>query len=122
MKRLIAAGIIAIMVTIISVVGIGIINSVVDEAETRIKKIESSAFDDTGKMAEEFFYFWEGKREILSVFVNHEKIDEIGTLAARMVSAERGENSLDLFESANEILFIIRGLREDEQLSLYTLL
>ena len=122
MKRLIAAGIIAVFVMVISFVGIGNINSVVDEVETRIKKIQDRAFEDTGKMAEEFFYFWERKRELMAVFVNHAKIDEIGTLAARMVSAERGENSVDLFQSANEILFIVRGISEDEQFSLYTLL
>ncbi len=122
MKRLVAAGIIAILVMAVSVVGISVINSVVDEVEIRIKKIQESAFEDTNKMAEEFFYFWEEKREVMAIFVNHQKIDEIGTLAARMVSAERGENATDLFESANEILFIVRGLSEDERLSLYTLL
>ena len=122
MRRLIAAAIIAVLVIAVSFVGIGIINSVTKEVEKRIEKIQDTAFEDTGKKAEEFFYFWEQKREIMSVFVNHEKIDEIGTLAARMVSAERGESAIDLFESANEILFIIRGLKEDEQFSLYTLL
>ena len=39
-----------------------------------------------------------------------------------MVSAERREDANELFEAANEILFIIRGLREDEQFNLYTLL
>jgi hypothetical protein len=122
MRRLIAAAIIAVLVITVSFVGIGIINSVTKEVEKRIEKIQDTAFEDTGKKAEEFFYFWEQKREIMAVFVNHEKIDEIGTLAARMVSAERGESAIDLFESANEILFIIRGLKEDEQFSLYTLL
>ena len=122
MRRLIAAGIIAIFVTVVSAVGILTINSVVMDVEKRIGRIQSSAFDDTHKLAEEFFYFWEEKRELMAIFVNHEKIDEIGTLAARMVSAERAENSTDLFESANEILFIVRGLKEDEQFSLYTLL
>ena len=58
----------------------------------------------------------------MSIFVNHEVIDEIGKVAAKMVSAERAKNSDDLFEAANEILYIIRGIREDEKFSLYTLL
>jgi len=122
MKRLIAAGIIAILVFVISFVGIGIISSTSEVVEEKIKKIQQDAFSDTNKKAEEFFYFWESKRELLAVFVNHEAIDEIGRLAAKMVSAERAENSTDLFESANEILFIVRGLSEDERFSLYTLL
>ena len=58
----------------------------------------------------------------MAIFVNHEKIDEIGNLAAKMVSAEKSKNTAELFESANEILFIIRSIAEDERFSLYTLL
>ena len=122
MKRLIAAAIIAVLVFLVSFTGITVINSTADKVEQKIKEIQKHTFDDTQKRAEDFFYFWEGKRELMAVFVNHEKIDEIGNLAAKMVSAERSKNSTDLFESANEILFIIRGLSEDERFSLYTLL
>ena len=122
MKRLIAAAIIAALVFTISFTGMTVINSTAREVEKKIEQIQKLSFDGSGKKAEDFFYYWEGKRELMAVFVNHEKIDEIGNLAARMVSAERSENSTDLFESANEILFIIRGLSEDERFSLYTLL
>lgn len=122
MKRLIAAAIIAALVFTISFTGMTVINSTAQEVEKKIEQIQKQAFDNIGKKAEDFFYYWEEKRELMAVFVNHEKIDEIGNLAARMVSAERSENSTDLFESANEILFIIRGLSEDERFSLYTLL
>ncbi len=122
MKRLIAAAVIAVLVFTVSYVGMIIINSTAKEVEEKIEEIQKLSFEDTGKKAEDFFYFWEKKRELMAVFVNHEKIDEIGNLAARMVSAEKSENSTDLFEAANEILFIIRGIAEDESFSLYTLL
>ena len=122
MKRLIAAVIIATLLFAISLMGNITINSTTREVEKKIESIQKHSFDDTEKRAEEFFYFWDKKRELMAIFVNHEKIDEIGNLAARMVSAERSENFTDLFESANEILFIIRGIAEDEQFSLYTLL
>lgn len=122
MKRLIAAVIIATLLFAISLMGNITINSTTREVEKKIESIQKHSFDDTEKRAEEFFYFWDKKREIMAIFVNHEKIDEIGNLAARMVSAERSENFTDLFESANEILFIIRGIAEDEQFGLYTLL
>lgn len=122
MKRLIAAGVILVLVLITSTMGIFMINSTAIEVEKRIEQIQSTAFSDSGKRAENFFYFWEQKRELMAVFVNHNEIDEIGRLAAKMVSAERAKNSTDLFEAANEILFIVRGLKEDEQFSLYTLL
>lgn len=122
MKRLIAATIIAVLVFAISSVGITVINSTAKKSEEKIEQIQEFAFSDTKKMAEDFFYFWEEKRELMAIFVNHEKIDEIGNLAAKMVSAEKSKSSAELFESANEILFIIRSIAEDERFSLYTLL
>lgn len=122
MKRLIAAAIIAVLVFAISSVGITVINSTAKKSEEKIEQIQEFAFSDTKKMAEDFFYFWEEKRELMAIFVNHEKIDEIGNLAAKMVSAEKSKNTAELFESANEILFIIRSIAEDERFSLYTLL
>ena len=122
MKRLIAAVIIAVFIFALRFTGNVVINSTSCEVEKKIEHILMLSFDDTEKRAEEFFYFWEEKRELMAIFVNHEKIDEIGNLAAKMVSAERSGSSTDLFESANEILFIIRGLSDDEKISLYTLL
>ena len=122
MKRLIAAGIISVMITLTAFLGISIIRNEGKNVEKQIKEIQKTAFTNTGGKAEEFFYYWESKREMLAVFINHQVIDEIGRTAAKMVSAERAKNSLDIFESANEILFIIRGIEEDEVFSLFTLL
>lgn len=122
MKRIIAAAVILLFVVGVSICGGFIINKNADEIEKQISEIQKTAFTDTNGKAEEFFCFWEEKREIMSIFVNHEVIDEIGKVAAKMVSAERAKNSDDLFEAANEILYIIRGIREDEKFSLYTLL
>ena len=122
MRRIIAAAVIHLFVVGVSICGGFIINKNADEIEKQISEIQKTAFTDTNGKAEEFFCFWEEKREIMSIFVNHEVIDEIGKVAAKMVSAERAKNSDDLFEAANEILYIIRGIREDEKISLYTLL
>lgn len=122
MKRLIAAGVIAAMIFAVSFTGAMVISSAVEQAEQKIEQIQKLDEIKSSKNGEDFYYFWEQKRELLAVFVNHEKIDEIGRLAAKMVSAERLQNKNVLFEAANEILFIIRGLKEDERLTLYTLL
>ena len=85
MKRLIAAGVILVLVLITSTVGIFMINSTAIEVEKRIKQIQSTAFSDSGKRAENFFYFWEQKRELMAVFVNHNEIDEIVEGKKRML-------------------------------------
>ena len=122
MKRLIAAAIIFTAIVLTGIGGILTIKLTGADVEKRITQIQNTALTDTDKRAEEFFYFWEDKRELMAVFVNHEAIDEIGRLAAKMVSAERSGDKTVLFESANEILFIIRGIEEDESFSLYTML
>ena len=122
MKRLIAAAIIFAAIVLTGIGGILTIKSTGADVEKRITQIQNTALTDTDKRAEEFFCFWEDKRELMAVFVNHEAIDEIGRLAAKMVSAERSGDKTVLFESANEILFIIRGIEEDESFSLYTML
>ena len=122
MKRLIAAAIIFILIVLTGIFGIFTIKSTGADVEKRISEIQKTALTNSGKRAEEFFYFWEDKRELMAVFVNHEAIDEIGRLAAKMVSAERSGDKEILFENANEILFIIRGIEEDESFSFFTLL
>lgn len=122
MKRLIAAGIIFVLIVITGWLGVWTIRSTTDEVEGRIEQIQNTAFEDTDGKAEEFYYFWQSRREILAVFVNHSQVDEIGRLAADMVSAERSGDGKSLFESANEILYIVRGIAEDESFSMFTLL
>ena len=122
MRRLIAAGIIAALLFAVCFAGATVISAAVEQAEQKIEQIQKLENPSSSKKGEDFYYFWEKKRKLMAIFVNHEKIDEIGRLAAQMVSAERRENLDELFEAANEILFIIRGLKEDEQFSLYTLL
>lgn len=122
MKRLIAAAIIFIGVLATSISGIWIIRATGGEVEKKITDIQSTYTSQNQHKAEDFFYYWEKKKELMSVFVNHEDLNEIGTLAARMVSAERSGDSQVLFESANEILFIMRSIEEDEKFSLFTFL
>ena len=101
MKRLIAAAIIFLSIILTGILGIFTIKSTGAEVEKRIAEIQKIALTDTGKKAENFFYFWECKRELMAVFVNHEAIDEIGRLAAKMVSAERSGDKTVLFESGD---------------------
>ncbi len=122
MKRLIAAAIIIAAILATSITGNLIIRQSCQKVEKLIGEIQRSSAKDGTKKSEEFFYFWESQRETLSIFVNHEQVDEIGRVAARMVSAERSKNQTDMFEAANEILYIMRGIKEDEKFSLFTVL
>lgn len=121
MKRLIAAGIILVLIITLSTTGITIINRCATEVEKRITEIHNNPVTNKG-YAKNFVAFWESKREILAIFVNHNEIDDIGRVAARMASAEKTNNINDMLEAADEIVFIIKGIKEDEHLSWFTVL
>lgn len=121
MKRLIAAGIILVLITTISITGITVIRKNSAEVERRMKEIHEMPVAEN-KKAEEFVKYWESKRELLAIFVNHKEIDEIGRIAALMASAERTGNKTDMLEAADEISFIMHGIEEDEQFSWFTIL
>lgn len=121
MKRLIAAGIILVLIATISITGITVIRKNSIEVERRMNEILDFPATEN-KKAEEFVKYWESKREILAVFVNHEEIDEIGRIASLMASAERTGNKTDMLEAADEILFIMNGIEEDEKFSWFTVL
>ena len=121
MRRLIAAGIILALILIVSITGITIIRQNYQAVESRMERIVADPTAEK-QQAEEFMVFWNDHRELLALFINHEEIDEIGRVAARMVSAERTRNTTDILEAADEILFIMHGIAEDERFSWFTFL
>ncbi len=121
MRRLIAAAIILVLIITVSITGITIIKKNGIEVERRIAEIQATPLS-SDKKAKQFMQFWNKQRETLALFVNHDEIDEIGRVAARMESAERAGNKADVLEAADEILFIMQGIKEDEQISWYTFL
>ncbi len=121
MKRLLAAGVILVAVLALSCTGIGLIQNIGGQVETAMQDILKNP-DPTLNKAAQFSHFWEKKREQVAIFVNHETVDEIGRVAARMMAAERMDNAADLAQAANEILFIMRGIKGDETFSLFTVL
>lgn len=122
MRRLIAAAIIVFAIAGVTLWGNMIITENCAIVEEKIKEIQSTSVEEESKKSLEFYNFWESKRELLSVFVNHNQVDEIGKIAAQMVSAEESKNQTDMFEAANEILYIMRGIKENEQFSLFAIL
>lgn len=122
MRRLIAAAIIVFAIVGVTLWGNMIITENCAIVEEKIKEIQSTSVEEESKKSLEFYNFWESKRELLSVFVNHNQVDEIGKIAAQMVSAEESKNQTDMFEAANEILYIMRGIKENEQFSLFAIL
>ena len=122
MKRLIAAGIILALVLTVSFFGIGSVRRCGKEVEQRIGQIRAHAAEGTNGAAADFTAYWENAKDSLSVFVNHADISEIGRAAAQMAAAEQSGSIPDLLEAADQILFIMNGIKEDERFSLFSFL
>ncbi len=122
MKRLIAAGIVLAFVLGVSVTGNIFINKYGSEAKEKIETVLSADEKSVLKKAEAFVSYWQEIRETLSIFVNHEDINEIGRVAAGMHSAAKSGDKDGIISAADEILFMLGRIEEDESLSLYSLL
>lgn len=115
MKRLIAAGVLAVIVAVVTVSG-GILVSKTE------KSVVSAAEDiinaPTAEKIEKFTLYWQKTAVPLSFFVNRESIEDIGKAAAKMTSAGKNNDREEILESAEEIKYIIGHIAEQGKFNL----
>ncbi len=115
MRRLIAAGVILLAISVLSISG----GTVVEKTEKEIlKRCEEILLAPDSEKIESFEKYWTNKSLSLSFFVNREDIEEIGNLSAKMNSAGKNKDREEIFESAEQIKFVISHIAETERLSL----
>ena len=83
-----------------------------------LKRCEEILLAPDSEKIESFEKYWSKKSLPLSFFVNRENIEEIGNLSAKMRSAGKNEDKEEIFESAEQIKFVISHVAEAESLSL----
>lgn len=123
MKRLIAAGILMLIVIASYILSRNyIINtcdeikSLVIECETEYKQNSTSA----EKTAEKLEKTWSEKEQILSFFVNHDRVDEI-ELALSSLNVYSNKFNNDIFyEYSGEIKMLLHQLEEDSKISAHS--
>ena len=115
MRRLVAAIIIAVGITLAAFCSSRWVAATEKEVKKRCEEIilapEKEKIDD-------FERFWEKRSYPLFLFVNRDSLESIGRAAAKMSSAGENNDIEEILESAEEIKFIINHIAEQESLSL----
>lgn len=113
MRRLYAAAVIILFITLVSVFGGSLVKKTEKEVIKRCDEIIAAPEKDKIK---EFKDYWQGLSMALSFFVNRESVEEIGRAAAKMTSAGENNDREEILESAEEIKYVMGHIAEQEKL------
>ena len=73
------------------------------------------------KIADALVKEWEKRETLLSPFINHEKIDEIGLEITSLAANIRAENYPVLLRDAETILALLHQMEEDEKINIHSI-
>ncbi len=124
MKRLIPA---LIILTVIIVTFIGsyvFVNSICKQARNLIDECidEYKEKGVTETKAENFKKYWDKQEKILSIFVNHQIIDEIEISVAELSYHSKFKDNHMFFDAAIKIKTLIHQIEEDTKITAHSLL
>ena len=123
MKRLIPAGILLVLVIVTYVTSLFFITDSCDKTK---KLLDNSVTTYTQnktaeKEAKAVEKFWNKKEPLLSVFVNHDRIDDIETAISLLnVYAKNPDNQL-FYEYADNIEMLIHQILEDTKFTMHSI-
>ncbi len=123
MKRLIIAGVLFVFVVAIYLSSLFYIKNSCDNANSLLEKAvdtynnHSSAYDQ----AKELKDYWNEKEKMLSVFVNHNRIDDIEEAISLMnVYSKYKDNEL-FYEYSDTVKILIHQILEDTKITMHSI-
>ncbi len=123
MKRLIPASIIFVLVIITYLTSLFYITNSCEEAK---KLLDNSITvykneKEAEKEAKELENYWDKKEKTLSVFVNHDRIDDIEKAISLLnVYAKQKDNEL-FFEYADTVKILLHQIMEDTKITMHSI-
>ena len=118
MKRLIAVSILFLVIAAVCITGIVVINHTYKETSSRLEnaaqEFQQGNYEKAAELAAELENEWIKSERILSLFVDHSSIDEIGISIARLEPAARNQNDIFLEECKLAKIQLLH-IREDEK-------
>lgn len=122
MKRLIIAGVILLCIAGLNALAMVTVNKSTEKALKMVKNVETAVADNRPAQAKRLRDFWQDTSEKLSVFVNHNDVDEIGRITEKMIVAAETNNESDLKCFAGEIKYILENINEEEKLTVFSIM
>ncbi len=123
MKRLIPAAILLVLVITAYITSLLYITNNCDTTENLLEtsvtayKTQKTATEEAKKLEE----YWSKKEPILSVFVNHDRIDDVETAISSLnVYAKMPDNDL-FYEYADNVKILIHQIMEDTKFTMHSI-
>lgn len=126
MKRLIAAVIIAVLLCVLCITDYFYIknsyNTFTENINKCVERIEQNDISSAKQYAENLEKEWKNREHLLSIFVNHDIIDEIDTAIVQLVPyLDTGNYDLCITQCA-VIELKLSQVREDSTINLHSIL
>lgn len=123
MKRLIIAGVLFILVITVYISSVIYITNSCDKAyELLDKSISSYNKNDTAKSeAKELRDYWDKKEKLLSVFVNHDRIDDIEKAISLLNVYAKKEKDPLFYEHADTVKILLHQIIEDTKITMHSI-
>ena len=124
MKRLIAAAVLFVLVTAIYFTGYLFINSTCKKTDTLLKECVTSYKngENVNLYTTKLENFWESREKLLSVFMNHNDIDEIElAIESLTVHSKYKENEM-FYEYSATIDMLLHQIMEDTAFGVHSIL
>jgi hypothetical protein len=123
MKRLIIAGVLFVSVIIIYLISVFYITNSCDKARqllndsVTIYTKNSTAVTEAKKLED----YWDKKEKLLSVFVNHNRIDDIEQAISLLNVYAKNEKDPLFYEYADTVKVLIHQILEDTKITIHSI-
>lgn len=124
MKRLIAAGILLVLVITSYILSFFYIKNTCAEIKDMVIKCEQEYENDIEKCYEtskELQDIWSKKEMILSFFVNHDRVDEVELAISSLKVYSNKPNNDIFYEYSGQIKMLLHQLKEDSEISTHSI-
>ncbi len=124
MKRLIAAGVLIVVISIIHFSANIYIKNVIKESNVILEKCIEEYKDEANpeKYAKQLQEYWGDKEDYLSIFAHHDNIDEIERAIDSLAVYSKTENSEIFHEYSGTVKTLLHQLKEDNSFSMHSIL
>ena len=123
MKRLIIAGVLFVLVIAIYLASLAYITHCCDQTTQLLKETvtEYQAEKDASVNAKKLQTHWQKKEKILSVFVNHDRIDDIEYAISVLNVYAKSDNDPIFYEYADAVNTHLHQIMEDTKLTMHSI-
>lgn len=123
MKRLIIAGVLLILVVATYLTSLFYITNSCEKAKSMVEQTtkvytQKKTAENEAKSLEDY---WNKREPLLSVFVNHDRIDDIETAISLMNVYSKIPNNELFFECADNVNVLIHQILEDTKFTMHSI-